>query len=99
MQLVVEKRGDNHVSTTTLQYTDAQLEYGLQGLTARVDGLVDACVGAGRAAAQPPGGLPTAVKLEKPKPYSGQMEHPAVLDAFVYMHKLYFLLTHVTLNT
>ena len=76
-----------------------QLEHGLQGLTARVDGLVDTGIGSGRAAAQPPDGLPAAVKLEKPKPYSGQMEDPAVLDAFVYVCELYFQLAHVMLNT
>ena len=67
-----------------------RLEQGLQGLTARVDGLAAADIGAGRAAAQQPGGLPAAVKLEKPKPYSGQMEDPAVLDAFIYACKLCF---------
>ena len=55
-----------------------------------MDGLAAAGVGAGRAAAQQPGGLPAAVKLEKPKPYSGQMEDPAVLDAFIYAFELYF---------
>ena len=74
------------------------LEHGLQGLIARVEGLAAAGIGAGRAAAQPPGGLLTAVKLEKPKPYRGQMEDPTVLDAFIYVCKLYFQLTHVTLN-
>ena len=75
------------------------LEHGLQGLTARVDGLAAAGIGAGHAAAQPPGGLPAAMKLEKPKPYTGQMEDPAVLDAFIYVCKLYFQLAHVTLDT
>ena len=69
----------------------------MQGLTARVDGLVDA--GARPAAAQPPGGLPATVKLEKPKPYSGQIEDPAVLDAFAYACELYFQRTQVTLDT
>ena len=64
-----------------------------------MDGLVNTGVGAGRAAAQPPGGLPTAVKLEKPKPYSGQMEHPAVLDAFFCAYHLCFQLAHITLDT
>ena len=99
MQLVAEKSGDNHIFTTTLQHIAARLEHGLQGMTARVDGLVDASVGAGRAAAQQPGGLPAAIKLGKPKPYSGQMEDPAVLDAFIYACKLYFQLAHVTLDT
>ena len=76
-----------------------RLEHGLQGLTACVDRLAAAGVGAGRAAAQQPGGLPAAVKLEKPKPYSGQMEDPVVLDAFLYACELYFQLTHVTLDT
>ena len=71
----------------------------MQGLTAPVDGLVDAGVGAGLAAAQLPGGLPTVVKLEKHKPYSGQIEDPAVVDAIIYACKLYFQLTHVTLDT
>ena len=52
-----------------------------------------------RAAAQPPGWLLTVAKLEKPKPYSGKMEDPAVLDAFVYVYELYFQLEHVTLDT
>ena len=39
-----------------------------------MDGLVAAGIGAGRAAAQQPGGLPAAVKLEKPKLYSRQIE-------------------------
>ena len=76
-----------------------RLEHGLQGLTAHVDGLVDAGIGFGRAAAQPSDGLPAAVKLEKPKPYSGQMEDPVVLDAFVYVCELYFQLAHVMLDT
>ena len=71
VQLVAEKSGDNHVSTTTLEHMALCLEQGLQGLTARVDGLAAAGFGAGRAAAQQPGGLPAAGKLEKPKPYSG----------------------------
>ena len=75
------------------------LEHGLQGLSARVDGFVDPGIGAGCAAAQPPGGLPAAVKLEKPKPYSGQMEDPAVLDAFIYVCKLYFQFAYITLDT
>ena len=62
-----------------------------------MDGL--AGIGAGRATAQQPGGLLAAVKLEKPKPYSGQMEDPAVLDAFIYACKLYFQLADVTLDT
>ena len=48
---------------------------------------------------QQPGGLPAAVKLEKPKPYSGQMEDPALLDAFIYVCELYFQFAHTTLNT
>ena len=68
-------------------------------MTACIDGLVDAGVGAGHAAAQPTGGLPAAVKLEKPKLYSGQIEVPAVLDAFIYACELYFQLAHVTLDT
>ena len=60
---------------------------------------MDVGFGAGRAAAQPPGWFLAVVKLEKPKPYSGQIEDPAVLDAFVYMHELYFQLEHVTLDT
>ena len=55
-----------------------------------VDGLAAAGIGAGRLAAQQPGGLPAAAKLEKPKPYSGQVKDPAVLDAFIYACKLYF---------
>ena len=68
-------------------------------MTARVDGLAAAGIGAGHAAAQQPGGLPAAVKLEKPKPHSGQMEDPAVLYAFIYACELYFQLAHVTLDT
>ena len=98
VQLVAEKSGDNHVSTNTLEHMAQHLEQGLQGLTARVDGLAAAGIGAGRAAAQQPGGLPAAVKLEKPKLYSGQMEDPVVLDAFIYACKLYFQLAHVTLD-
>ena len=98
MQLVAQKSGDNHVSTTTLQHTAACMEHGLQGLTARMDGLVDAAIGSGHAAAQPPGGLPAAVKLEKPKPHSGQMEDPAVLDGFIYVYELYFQLAHIMLD-
>ena len=75
------------------------LEHGLQALTARVDGLADAGIGAGRAAVQPTSGHSTALKLEKPKPYSGQMEDLAVLDAFIYACNLYFQLTHVTIDT
>ena len=75
------------------------LEHGLQDLTAHVNGLADAGIGAGYAATQSPGGLFAAVKLEKLKPYSGQMEDPAVLDACFYVCKLYFQLTHVTLDT
>ena len=99
MQLVAEKIGNNHVYTTTLEHMAPRLEHGLQGLTARVDGFADAGIGAGRAATQPSGKLPAAVKLEKPKPYSGQMEDPAVLDSFIYACKLYFQLAHVTLDT
>ena len=99
VQLVAKKSGDNHVSTATLEHMAQRLEQGLQGLTARVDGLAAAGIGAGRAAAPPPGGLPAAVKLEKPKPYSRQMEDPAVLDAFIYACELYFQLGHVTLDT
>ena len=83
----------------TLEYMAQCLEHGLQGLIARVDGLAAAGVSAGLAAAQQPGGLLAAVKLEKPKPYSGQMEDPAVLDAFICGCELYFQLTHVTLDT
>ena len=90
VQLVAEKSGDNHVSTTTLEHMAQRLEQGLQDLTAHVDGLAAAGIGAGCAAAQQPGGLPAAVKLEKPKPYSGQMEDPAVLDAIIYACELYF---------
>ena len=75
------------------------LEQGLQVLTACVDGLAAAGIGAGRAAAQPPGELPATVKLKKPKPDSGQMEDPAVLDTFIYACKLYFQFAHVTLDT
>ena len=64
-----------------------------------MDGLAAAGVGAGRAAAQHPGGLPAAVKLEKPKLYSGQMEDPAVLYAFIYACELYFQIAHVTLDS
>ena len=99
MQLVTEKSGYNCISTTTLQHTAARLEHVLQGLIARVDGLADAGVGAGRAAVQPLCGLPATVKLDKPKPYSRQMEDPAVLDAFVYARKLYFQLAHIALDT
>ena len=99
MQLVAERSGNNHIATTKLQHTAAQLDYTLQGLTARLDELADAGVGSGHAATQPHGGLPTAVKLEKPKPGSGQMEVSAVLDAFVYACKLYFQLKHVNLDT
>ena len=74
------------------------LEHGLQGLAARVDGLAGVGFGAGCAAAQQPGGLPAAMKLENPKLYSGQMEDSAVLDAFIYVCKLYFQLAHVTLD-
>ena len=98
VQLVAEKSGDNHISTTTLEHMAHRLEHGLQGLTAHVDGLTAAGIGAGHVAAQQPGGLPAAVKLEKPKPYSGQMEHPAVLDVFIYACELYFQLAHVTLD-
>ena len=63
-----------------------------------MDGLAAAGVGAGRAAAQQPGGLLAAIKLEKPKPYSGQMEDPAVLDALIYACELYFQLKRVTLE-
>ena len=73
------------------------LEHGLQGLAARVDGFAGVAIGAGRAAAQQPGGLPVAMKLENPKPYSGQMEDSAVLDAFIYACKLYFQFARVTL--
>ena len=90
VQLVAEKSGDNHVSTTTLEHMARRLEQGLQGLTAHKDGLAAAGIGAGRAAAQQPGRLPAAVKLEKPKLYSGQIEDPAVMDAFIYACKLYF---------
>ena len=45
--LVAEKSGDNHVSTTTLEHMAQRLEHGLQGLTARIDGLADAVIGAG----------------------------------------------------
>ena len=69
VQLVAEKSGDNHVSTATLEHMAQRLEQGFQGLTARVDGLAAAGIGAGRAAAQQPGGLPAAMKLEKRKPY------------------------------
>ena len=99
VQLVAEKSGNNHVSTATLEHTAQCLKQGLQGLTVRVDGLTAAGIGAGRAAAQQPGRLPAALKLEKPKPYSGQMKDPAVLDAFIYACKLYFQLAHVTLDT
>ena len=99
VHLAAEKSGDNHISTTTLEHMAQHLEQGLQGLTARVDGLVAAGIGAGHAVAQQPGGLPAAVKLEKPKPYSRQMEDSAVLDAFIYACELYFQLTHVTLDT
>ena len=68
-------------------------------MTAHVDALAAAGIGAGLAAAQQPGELPAAVKLEKPKPYSGQMADPAVLDAFIYACELYFQLGHVTLDT
>ena len=68
-------------------------------MTARVDGLAAAGIGAGHAAAQQPGELPAAMKLEKPKPYSRQMEDPAVLDAFIYACGLYFQLAHVILDT
>ena len=64
-----------------------------------MDGLAAAGIGAGRATAQQPGRLPAAVKLEKPKPYKGQMEDPAVLDAFIYACKLYFQLAHMNLDT
>ena len=39
------------------------------------------------------------MKLEKPKPYSEQMEDPAVLDAFIYVCKLCFQFAHITLDT
>ena len=90
VQLVAEKSGDNHVSTTTLEHMSQRLEQGLQGLTARVDGLAAAGIGAWRAAAHQPGGILAAMKLEKPKLYSRQMKNPAVLDAFIYACKLYF---------
>ena len=67
-------------------------------MTAHADGLTAADIG-GRAAAQQSGRLPAAMKLEKPKPQSGQMEDPAVLDAFIYACELYFQLAHVTLDT
>ena len=98
VQLVAKRRGNNHVSTTTLEHMAQRLEQELQGLTAHMDGLAAAGIGAGLAAAQQPGGLPAAVKLEKPKPYSGQMEDPAVLDAFIYACKLYFQLAYMTLD-
>ena len=99
MQLVAEKSGDNYIANTTLQYTAAQLEHVLQGLTARVDGITNAGVVAGHAAAPLHGGLLTVMKLKMPKLYSGQMEDPAALGAFTYVRKLYFQLTHITLNT
>ena len=71
VQLVTEKSGDNHVSTTTLEHMAQHLEQGPQSLIACVDGIAAAGIGAGCAATQLPGGLPAAIKLEKPKPCSG----------------------------
>ena len=68
MQLVAKKSGDNHIATTMLQHTVAQLEHVMQGLTAHVAGLANAGVGAGHAArhvaAQPRAGLSTVVKVK-----------------------------------
>lgn len=49
LQLVAEKSSDNHVATTTLEHAATHLDQTLQGLTARVDGLAAAGVGAGHA--------------------------------------------------
>ena len=51
VQLVAEKSGNNHVSTATLEHMAQCLEQGLKGLTARVDGLAAAGIGAGHVAA------------------------------------------------
>ena len=66
-------------------------------MAARVDGLA----AAGSAAAPSHGatvvgGLPAGVKLDKPKPYAGATDDPAVLDSFTYACELYFKLARVT---
>ena len=97
IQLVAEKSTDNHVATTMLQHITAHLD-----LTTRYDylcdGLTDARVGAGHAATQLKSKLLTAVNLENPKLYIGQMENQAVLDALFNMCK-YSQLAYIVLDT
>ena len=40
--------------------------------------------------------LPTSIKLEKPKPYNGNVEDASVLDAFLYACELYLNLLNIT---
>ena len=83
----------------TLQQATTFLERGLEGVSARVDGLVAGGVGGGAATGSRPASgdeLPRSVRLEKPKPFDGNTSDPAVLDSFLYACELYFELTRVT---
>ena len=60
-----------------------------------MDGLAHAgmnCGGAAGAGSRPAAAdeLPRSVRLEKPKPFHGNTEDPAVLDSFIYGCELYF---------
>ena len=81
-----------------MQHEVGHLDRGFQNLVTRVDGLAASGLASGvsgRGTSTVGGGLPAAVKLEKPKPYSGNTDDPAVLNAFLYACELYFELTRV----
>ena len=98
LQLVAEKNTESAAMAATLQQKTTVLERGLEGVSARVDGLslagVGGCAAAGSHAAARDE-LPRSVRLEKPKPFNGNTEDPAVLDSFLYACELYFELTRV----
>ena len=53
-------------------------------------------LGAGAGGSGGQGGLPSGVRLEKPRPFLGNSEDPATLEAFLYSCELYFSLAGMT---
>ena len=39
--------------------------------------------------------MPAGIKIDMPKPFDGFIEHPGVLDSFIYACKLYFKLINL----